>query len=806
MSTNMDNVEGNVPIEEHESDNEKSKPKRKRMKDRSEVWEHFIKEETHTGVEARCNHKGEEIGKEIEKCLLDWELEKVFCITVDNASSNDTAIGYMRRKINGWKAGVLKGRFLHMRCVAHIVNLVVSDGLKIVNESITRVRQAVRFIKQSPSRWNSTFLMLDAALVFEYAFERYSEEDPHYVIELNEREGKGCPTSEDWETVRRFSEFLQVFYDLTLRVSGSLHVTSNLFFHELEKYDKYWGDPEKMNMLIFIVVVLDPRYKLDYVEWMLIEIYDSKHAFVLVNNLKESLNALYEEYRGSSGDVIREEVSSSMNSSQFSPKQKKLQVSDYPPGFMRAILQESDTGISRAPTVILVNGSWNYTLTEMNACLAGLQRAVRRSLHVVTLYTDSTSMVQCLRDLRVSDISIIRTVARIRRISNNFDWCSIHKVDRGSVERAHGLVTTANISLSLLHGDTKNRAAMTMEARSKPPLPDSSNDYLPRALPFFFQTLNKYGRSCFVWNGPVPLVTIAESELIREVFMKIHEFQKPKSNPLLEKFMLPALWESSNAMVKEWEEMTSKTGVIDKRKKAIKEGEKPNDDLLGLLLESQLQDNGHNNKKHIELTIEEVINESKLFYIAGQGTTSTLLVWTLIMLGKYQEWQARAREEILNTFGNHLPDFQGLNHLKIVNMILQEVLRLYPTAFKINRTVTENIRVGDIFLPAGLLVNLPIALIQQDEKLWGDDAKDFNPSRFSKGISKATKGNMSFFSFGWGPRICLGSNFSMMEAKMTLALILQRFSFELSPSYAHAPSANGTLTPQFDAPIIFHRL
>ncbi|XP_021742409.1 zinc finger BED domain-containing protein RICESLEEPER 2-like isoform X2 [Chenopodium quinoa] len=284
----------------------------------------------------------------------------------------------MRRKINGWKAGVLKGRFLHMRCVAHIVNLVVSDGLKIVNESITRVRQAVRFIKQSPSRlvrfkkcvveekinskkllcldvstrWNSIFLMLDAALVFEYAFERYSEEDPHYVIELNEREGKGCPTSEDWETVRRFSEFLQVFYDLTLRVSGSLHVTSNLFFHELvsvavllkdlmtnddvemclmatkmkEKYDKYWDDPEKMNMLIFIAVVLDPRYKLDYVEWMLIEIYDSKHAFVLVNNLKESLNALYEEYHGSSGDVIREEVSSSMDSSQFSPKQKKLQV------------------------------------------------------------------------------------------------------------------------------------------------------------------------------------------------------------------------------------------------------------------------------------------------------------------------------------------------------------------------------------------------------------------------------------------------------------------------------------------------
>uniref|UniRef100_A0A803MMI1 BED-type domain-containing protein n=1 Tax=Chenopodium quinoa TaxID=63459 RepID=A0A803MMI1_CHEQI len=396
MSTNMDNVEGNVPIEEHESDNEKSKPKRKRMKDRSEVWEHFIKEETHTGMEARCKYCGMRYKcgtkrngtsplwahinrcrkypynapKESKQSLLSFKSNKIesgctsglsyvkYDPTVIRKALSEMVIvdelpfKIYEKEINGWKAGVLKGRFLHMRCVAHIVNLVVSDGLKIVNESITRVRQAIRFIKQSPSRWNSTFLMLDASLVFEYAFERYSEEDPHYVIELNEREGKGCPTSEDWETVRRFSEFLQVFYDLTMRVSGSLHVTSNLFFHELvsvvvllkdlmtnddvemclmatkmkEKYDKYWGDPEKMNMLIFIAVVLDPRYKLDYVEWMLIEIYDSKHAFVLVNNLKESLNALYEEYRGSSGDVIREEVSSSMDSSQFSPKQKKLQV------------------------------------------------------------------------------------------------------------------------------------------------------------------------------------------------------------------------------------------------------------------------------------------------------------------------------------------------------------------------------------------------------------------------------------------------------------------------------------------------
>ncbi|XP_021731329.1 zinc finger BED domain-containing protein RICESLEEPER 2-like [Chenopodium quinoa] len=302
------------------------------------------------------------------------------CITVDNASSNDTAIGYMRRKINGWKTRILKGRLLHMRCVAHFVNLVVSDGLKTVNESVQRVRHAIRFIKQSPARlqrfkkcvldekintkkglcldvptrWTSTYLMLNAAIELEDAFENYSEEDPHYVVDLNERDGKGSPDSDDWNNVRRLSKFLQAFYDLTLHVSGSLYVTLNLFFHESvsvvvlmkdlvssddldmclmacrmkEKYEKYWGDPEKINLLIFIVVVLDPHYKVDYVEWMITEIYDPIIESKLVDNVKEALNALYEEYRVSTAnDVNREEVSSGKDDkTPLRPKHKKIEV------------------------------------------------------------------------------------------------------------------------------------------------------------------------------------------------------------------------------------------------------------------------------------------------------------------------------------------------------------------------------------------------------------------------------------------------------------------------------------------------
>ncbi|XP_027932002.1 zinc finger BED domain-containing protein RICESLEEPER 2-like [Vigna unguiculata] len=203
------------------------------------------------------SHTGEAMAKFVESCLHEWGLSRVLTLTIDNATSNDTGVQHLKKILLSWNNSVLKGDYTHMRCCAHILNLIVSSGLKEIDNSILRIRAAVKYIRSSPSRfmkfkecvesqkieykghicldvetrWNSTYLMLDVAFKHKMAFVELEFYDTKYANELGK--GIGLPSYEDWEYVESILPFLSIFYEATLRISGNSYVTSNIYMLEV---------------------------------------------------------------------------------------------------------------------------------------------------------------------------------------------------------------------------------------------------------------------------------------------------------------------------------------------------------------------------------------------------------------------------------------------------------------------------------------------------------------------------------------------------------------------------------------------
>ncbi|KAG4943085.1 hypothetical protein JHK85_047731 [Glycine max] len=228
--------------------------------------------------------------------------------------------------------------------------------------------------------------------------------------------------------------------------------------------------------------------------------------------------------------------------------------------------------------------------------------------------------------------------------------------------------------------------------------------------------------------------------------------------------------------------------------------EKGPKDLLGLMIQASNMNSSSN------VTVDDIVEECKSFFFAGKQTTSNLLTWTTILLAMHPHWQVRARDELLKLCGSRdLPTKDHVAKLRTLSMIVNESLRLYPPTIATIRRAKADVDLGGYKIPRGTELLIPILAVHHDQAIWGNDVNEFNPGRFSDGVARAGKHPLAFIPFGLGVRTCIGQNLAVLQTKLALAIILQRFSFRLAPSYQHAPTVLMLLYPQYGAPIIFQQ-
>ncbi|XP_038981360.1 zinc finger BED domain-containing protein RICESLEEPER 2-like isoform X1 [Phoenix dactylifera] len=281
-------------------------------------------------------HTGLVISDAIANCILSWNIEKrLGSITLDNLSANTVVATELQKQFR--KDLLLDGKFFHVRCCAHILNLIVKDGLKVVEGAIHRIREAVKYIKSSqgrlelfmgivkqfkmngkkricidvPTRWNSTYLMLNDAIEFKDVFMRLVARDPNF---------DNAPTEEDWSQGIIICNFLKVFHLITEVFSQTKNPTANLYFYEIwrinmllieesrssnavvmmmalkmqEKFDKYW---KECSHILAVGVVLDPRHKMNLIIYCFHTIHgNGDRASFEINKVREVLQTFYDNY------------------------------------------------------------------------------------------------------------------------------------------------------------------------------------------------------------------------------------------------------------------------------------------------------------------------------------------------------------------------------------------------------------------------------------------------------------------------------------------------------------------------------
>jgi cytochrome P450 len=217
---------------------------------------------------------------------------------------------------------------------------------------------------------------------------------------------------------------------------------------------------------------------------------------------------------------------------------------------------------------------------------------------------------------------------------------------------------------------------------------------------------------------------------------------------------------------------------------------KERDDLLERLMAAEDEEGDG-----ARLTETEIRDELVTLFLAGHETTAQTLTWTWYLLSQHPEIQKRLHAELDSVLGGRTPTYDDLEGLPYTDQVVSEALRLYPPVYLIARRAIADTKIGGYDIEKNAELALWVYLTQRDAR-WFERPEQFRPERF-RTEARASIPRGAYLPFGLGPRTCIGKTFALIEARIILATLAQRFRFELASGQRIGIRPRITLTPKY---------
>ncbi|MGV7667652.1 cytochrome P450 [Mycobacterium kansasii] len=241
------------------------------------------------------------------------------------------------------------------------------------------------------------------------------------------------------------------------------------------------------------------------------------------------------------------------------------------------------------------------------------------------------------------------------------------------------------------------------------------------------------------------------------------------------------------------EDVATMERIVDEVIAARRDGAAPDEpDLVDRMLRTEHPQTGH------RLDPVNVRQQIITFVVAGHETTSGALSFALYYLTRDPQTLARAQSEVDMLWGDvdePEPAFADIAKLRYVRAVLDEALRLWPTAPAYLRAARSDTVLGGRYrMNRGDWAMVLLPLLHRDPQVWADPER-FDPDRFGPGQAK-TRPPHAYKPFGTGQRACIGRQFALHEAVLALALILHRYDLTPTDSYKLDIAESLTLKPR----------